>query len=393
MSTPITPSSAPNRFLYIVVLVIASGWMLLYPVYTNYYKGLAVEQYERFLDFKEGKSMFYNPWQYRILSPLLVEGIYQAMDHTVFKIVEIKGSNLDLPGQATDKNEVTQKLLQLSQDPQFIKYTIVFVGFRMLLHAIIFWLTFMYLSYFVKNRSFIIFSMILITLFMGNAVMDSDLSFNTYVDVILYLWAGIVIVRGYNDWWILLITTIGALNRETSLLIPAIFYFSKLDYSKWPSVFSMLFSTTKRVFITVLLSSVSFAIIFIAIRIYYGYVPPTTWRVPAGLPMLKLNLFSSVSIKTYMEMFGVFGFLPLWCLLIFRKMNVYLRIFFIVIVPVWFVIHFFSVVSYQSRLFLVPSLLIFLPAVMEYIDRSWRMSNPKTANYEEIPKEKVGYLD
>ena len=67
-------------------------------------------------------------------------------------------------------------------------------------------------------------------------------------------------------------------------------------------------------------------------------------------------------------MYGVFGFLPIWCLFLFKEMNPKLKIFFIVIVPVWFAVHFISVVAYQSRLYLVPTLLIFFPAVLQHIE-------------------------
>ena len=85
-------------------------------------------------------------------------------------------------------------------------------------------------------------------------------------------------------------------------------------------------------------------------------------------PMLKFNLLSFHSIKTYMEMYGVFTLLPFISLIILRRSNPYLKRWFWAVIPLWFTVHFFLVVAYQSRLFLVPTFLIFLPMILEYIE-------------------------
>jgi len=367
MFIPTTHSNLKNKLATQLVFILVVCWMAIYPIYNNYYKGLAVEQYERFLDFKAGKSMFFNPWQYRILCPLVIEGTYQVLDNSLYLLFPFKKTQVELPGNTGDKNETVQKLVRLSQEPEFIKYTIVFVGFRFLQHLLIFWLAFQYISLFVRNKALILLGIMIIPLLMGNAVMDSDLAFNSYMDIILYLWAGLIIVKGYNGWWIVLITFIGALNRETSLLIPLIYFTSQVNWENWKSPIQLLMEK-KNVILVAAISSILFIVVFVSIRTYYGYQPQTEWRVPAGWAMLKLNLFSSVSAKTYGEMFGVFGFLPIWCLLIFKKIPKILQIFFITLIPIWFGVHLISVVAYQSRLFLVPTLLIFLPAVLNYIE-------------------------
>lgn len=367
MFIPTTQSLLKNRILVALLVLGVIGWMAVYPIYNNYYKGLAIEQYERFIDWKAGKSMFFNPWQYRILCPMLVETLYQVFDHTVFAIFPINAPEYNLPGNATDKNAITQKMLVLSSNPEFIKYSIVFVLFRMMEHLLIFWLAFKYFSLFVKNNALVILGLMLVPIFMGNGVMDSDLAFNSYMDVILYLWAGLVIVKNMSYWWIVLISVLGAFNRETSLLIPVIFFFSKVDWTDIKVIPNFL-KTNSSLLVVCVVSTVFFLMIFVSIRMYYGYQPQTQWRVPAGPQMLKLNLLSSVAVKSYNEIFGVLGFLPIWCLLFFKGMNRYLKVFFIALVPAWFAVHFVSVVAYQGRLFLVPCFLIFLPAALEYID-------------------------
>lgn len=371
MSTHTSHLPLKNKLGIRLLTIIIVCWMAIYPIYNNYYKGLAVEQYERFLDFKNGKSMFFNPWQYRILCPLLIEGTYQLMDASFFKLIPESKSKIELQGKAEDKNETTQKILRLSKNSEFIKYSIVFVGFRFIQHLAIFWLSFLFFSHFIKSRGLVLLGIMLTSLFMGNAVMDSDLAFNSYMDVILYLSAGLVIVKCYNSWWIVLITFVGAFNRETSLLIPVIYFVSKFDWLNWKKPILAIVENKKEIMIASL-SIIAFSIVFISIRYYYGYQPQTEWRVPAGLPMLKLNLLSSASIKTYNEMFGVFGFLPIWFLLKIKSVPKSLQYFFIALVPIWFGIHLISVVAYQSRLFLVPTILVFLPGVLYLLDSEFK---------------------
>jgi hypothetical protein len=364
----LTTSSSSGSKLQWAVIWFCILWMAMYPIYANYYEGLAIEQFQRHLNFMAGNSMFFNPWQYRVLCPYLIEGIYQVLDVTLYSLIDFSSLNVNPPTNSGQKNEVTTKLIELSRNPDFIKYTLVFVGFRFVQHLLIFWLAFKYLTMFISNRALAGLGVVIISLVMGNTVSDSDLSFNTYADVIIYLVAGLIILRKYNAWWLVPLMLVGAFNRETSVLIIPLFFFSRLDLSGRPDWMKVLKSNSRLILVCAV-ATVLFVAIFIGVRMYYGYQPATVWRVPAGPRMLKLNLLSSVSIKTYMEMFGVFMVLPVWCLLVFRQMHPSLRLFFLVLIPAWFAVHFWSVVCYQSRLFLVPTTLIFLPAVLEYIEK------------------------
>jgi hypothetical protein len=87
--------------------------------------------------------------------------------------------------------------------------------------------------------------------------------------------------------------------------------------------------------------------------------------------MLRLNLVSLIAVKSYFEMIGAFSIIPLICLYKFKSASRILQIWFIGIVPIWFLVHFVSVVAYQSRLFLVPTLLIFVPMLLEIIENEY----------------------
>ncbi len=359
-----------GRWLRNVLIIGVISWMAAYPIYSSFYKAYGVDQYRRHLMHMQANSMFFNPWQYRILCPLMVEGLYWAADHTVYKLVDIKGIDLGLPGDQSDKNPATQNLIESLKNPEFIKYTLVFLGFRFLQNVVLILLCFYYFSLFARNKMLIALGIMMCVLFMGNGVVDSDLTFNTYMDITLYILTGIVIVKNLSPLWIILLTVVGSLNRETALFIPVLYFFSNFDWSLWPSIKNLFVQNFKVIGITASAVVLFFAI-FIAIRSYYGIQPVSTWRVSAGLPMLKLNLFSSVSIKTYMELYGIMGFLPLWAILIYPTMSKHLKLFFITLVPIWFAIHFTSAIAYQTRLYLVPVLLVLVPAILENLERSY----------------------
>ena len=162
---------------------------------------------------------------------------------------------------------------------------------------------------------------------MGNSVVDSDLSFNTYLDVILYLWAGLVIMKNLNGWWILLITLLGALNRETSVFIPAMYFMSKADWAFWPNMSKVFFGNRKALVVT-FVCAIAYVAIFFGLRLYYGTQPLEAWRVGPGWPMIKLNKLSRASVKTYMEFFGVFAFLPIWAVFVLKYTDTRLKILF-----------------------------------------------------------------
>lgn len=370
MKSIVLPFEVKSPLLRRLILIFLLSWMASYSIYTSYYKAYAVEQYERYQAHIAGNSMFFNPWQYRVLCPLLIQGLYEVADATVYKVVEVKGINLPVQGNVDDKNANTKKLLESLRDPEFVKHTLVFLGFRFLQGILVLILAYHYLAVFVKSNNLRWLALIIITLATGNGVVDSDLTFNTYADIIFYLLAGLVIAKKMNDWWIVPITIFGAMNRETSVFIPALYFFSRVDWSVWPNFLKTFFSDRKAVMVTAV-CAVVYVSIFVSIRAYYGYQPQQTWRVGPGWPMFKLNMLGSASVKTYSEFFGVFAFFPLWALFVLKQADYRLKVFFWVLVPVWFALHIFTAIAFQTRLFLVPTLLVIIPIVFEYIDRSF----------------------
>ncbi len=340
--------------------------------------GEAIATYGLYKRIIEKNSKFYNPWQYRILCPLIIEGIKRGYDRTIDKIIPIqKIVHFDFQSTSGFTPETKEFLGQLN-NPDIVKYLFIFLIFRFIENFLILFLSFYLLSYFIKNHWLVYLGLIMISWSMGNGVIASDLSFNTYLDNILYLLAGCIILYKKNPWLILPVTVIGALNRETSLLIPFLFFVSCIPF-KVPLIsignLRKVFYLPGRTWLITILSFISFIIIFIGLRMYFGYRPQGEWKVPAGIPMLKLNLFSIVAVKGYFEMFGAFSVLPFICLYKFRRCSLILQVWFMAIVPIWFFVHFYSVPAYESRLFFVPTYLIFIPMTLEIIYKGANWGN------------------
>lgn len=371
MFTRIIQLLQENKRKKIFFLLICFTCLATYPIYKNYVNGDAGATYERHKALIEKRSEFYNPWQYRILCPLIIEGIKYVYDHTLDKIYPLeKHIHLNFH-QTSAPTPQTQKLVRQFQQPEFIKYLIIFLCFRFFENILIFFLSYLLLSYFIKNDWLIFFALMVTSLFMGNSVFASDLTFNTYLDNIFYLLTGNLILYKKNPWYILPISLLAGLNRETSLLLPWLLFISYINFSTLKtskSVLKWIKFPPRNIFVLCIAAFLIFWIDFVVLRAYFGYRPQTAWKVPAGIRMLRLNLFSIVAIKSYFEMIGVFSVIPLICLYKFRECSMILRTWFIGIIPIWFFVHMISVVIYEGRLFLVPTLLIFMPMLLQIIE-------------------------
>ncbi len=162
-------------------------------------------------------------------------------------------------------------------------------------------------------------------------------------------------------------------------MIPALYFISQTDFTKFSvkqfSLKSIGFPPAKTWLLVTGLYILFFSI-FIWLRMHYGYRPQQVWKVPAGLQMLKLNLASAIGFKAYMELLATYAVLPLMILYKFKVFPPLLKKWFIFMVPAWFAIHFISVVAYQTRLFMVPFVIIMIPMII------WLIENEIVALYK-----------
>ncbi len=379
MSTLITQSLHKNKInRYFIVFCFAL--LSVYPVYRNFYYSNGIKTYERHIAVMQGRSEFYNPWQYRVLCPYAVEAMLWIYDHSIDKIYPIEQKFHFNIENTSGINEETSEFIRLMQTPGAMKYMIIFIFFRFVEHFIIFCLAWKLWAAFIKNKWLIFFGINFLSLAFGNAVTAADLSFNTYMDIILYLLAANIIIYKKNPFWIIPITLTAAFNRETGMLIPFLYILSQFDLTqfsfrkmnvnvvKWPAI---------KPWIITAVSYILFFSVFFALRHHFGYRPQQIWKAAAGWPMLKLNLFSAVGMKAYMELIGTFGVIPLIILYCFKTFPYILKKWFLCIVPAWFAIHFISVVAYQTRLFMVPMILIMMPMILLVVEKIY--NSPKSS--------------
>lgn len=373
MSIHITQLSQKRNKVTIIYIILCLSLLSLYPIYKNFYNGAAVKTYERHIALIEGNSEYYNPWQYRMLSPMIVEGLMFMYNNTIDRLYPIEEKLTFTIAKTSEPTPETKEFIKLLQTKGAIKYLLIFLILRFFLNVTVFLLAWYFWKHFVSNELLIFFGLMFLSMGMGNAVIASDLTFNTYFDIIFYLLAALIIVKKRNPAWIIPIVMLSAFNRETSILIPFLLFISNCDFSNFnfKNFKGLLnFLPSKRIWLIAITSFFIFLLIFIGLRIYYGYQPQQVWKVPAGIQMIRLNLVSAVSAKSYFEMLGLFSVIPIVILLRFRSLPIILRTWFICIVPLWFTAHIYSVVIYQTRLFLVPAIIIFMPMFLFMIDNN-----------------------
>jgi len=305
---------------------------------------------------------------------MIVEGLLFIYNNTIDRVFSIEEKFHFSIDSTTGTNPETDGFVKLMQTPGAMKYMIIFIFLRFVEHLFIFFLAWKLWAAFVKNKWLIFLGINFLALALGNAVTAADLSFNTYMDIILYLLTANIIVYNRDARWLIPITILAAFNRETGILIPALYFISKTgftDFSFKKFNFKDIIFPKKETWYFVIILYIIFISIFIGLRWYYGYQPQQTWKARAGLPMLKLNLLSAAGVKAYMELIGTFGVIPLIILYKFKSFPHLLKKWFIFLVPVWFAVHYVTVVAYQTRLFLVPMVIIILPMILWLIEKTF----------------------
>jgi hypothetical protein len=362
----------PKKAVFIFLCI---SLLSLYPIYKNFYNGRAVTTYKRHIALIEGRSEYYNPWQYRMLCPVIIEGGMWIYNHTIDKLYPVEEKFHFQFDETSEPTPETREFVELLQTRGALKYMIVFIAFRFILNFFVFALAYCLWRYFVRNNWLVFFGLMFVSLAMGNGVIASDLTFNTYLDLVFYLLTACIIVYKKNPLWLIPITILAAFNRETSMMIPFLYFVSQTDFSNFhvrKFNLSGIRLPKRNVWLLTALLYVLFFAIFIGVRMYYGYRPAEEWKVPAGLQMLKLNLFSAVAVKCYFEIIGVMAVIPFVILYVFRRFPLQLSVWFLAIVPAWFAVHFYSVVTYQTRLFLVPLVMVCMPMMLWLIENSYK---------------------
>ena len=189
---------------------------------------------------------------------------------------------------------------------------------------------------------------------MTHSLYDSDLAFNTYSDVIFYLAAALSIL--YHRYiWVISITVFAALNRETSGLIPLLL----VSYGWYTHGEKKSIRGSIQIAI---IAWTLYAVCFVGLRIFFGQRELVLgYGHGPGFDYLLYNITRHI---TYVQLFATFGMLPFMSLISFPRWPPSLKAFFWAIVPVWLLIHPFVGIIAETRYFLVPLTLVFIPGAL-----------------------------
>lgn len=321
-----------SEFLLFTIFFFVLSFYIVYEQATNCLSIDMAEQLVRHKNMLMGNSAFFNPWQYRVFSTYILEG---------FIIVFAK--------------------IPFANHP-FLPYFFL----RFIQNMAICYIAYKYYKALqLKSKYLIMLGILLLGYNMSNSVFQSDLSFNTYFDVLFYLLGGYFIFSN-RTMWIIPLMIVAALNRETSGLIPLMAIFSAVDFKK---------KEVKSIgdFKYGIYGFIVFVIIFIALRIYYGM--PQAQGIHGMTSPIDYLKFNLTFFRMYPELFGTLGIIPLVVILKFKSLPLQLKLFFILIVPVWFIVHFIKSTVVETRLFLVPHALIFIPAFLLLIEQELKKIN------------------
>jgi hypothetical protein len=277
-------------------------------------------RHQAVLDLRAG-----DPWQYRVLAPYMIDDLIGFLDR------------LGIPHHVA----------------------VSFILFRVVQDALILLLAAGYYRQLGLSLPNALLGMILLAWGMSYSHYDSDLQFNTFFDIIFYLLAGWCVLQGRFA-WIVPIAMLAALNRETSGLIP----FLPLAVTAHP----LRDRSARKLMPVCAAALLGYAGISVALRLLYvgqeyhgpyGHVP--------GLDLLWYNLSRTI---TWQQLVATLSVIPLMALLGWQRWPRPLKGFFLAIVPVWVVVHAFAAVMAESRLFLVPQAMVFIPGALFLAQRT-----------------------
>jgi hypothetical protein len=262
-----------------------------------------------------------DPWRYRLLSEWIAEGFLDSARAIGFGEPAVVG----------------------------------FLSFRALQNIAIFALAWMLFRRFGFGRFECLLGLALVAWGMTQALLHAALSFNTWSDLVFYLTAAVLILdRRYA--WIPLLTVLATLNRETAGLIPVML----MAVAVTP--LGVRTPQGRRAMQLGVAALVLWATTYGVLRLAVG---PSFFIYPneqhPGWDLFGYNVGRGM---TWDHVFQTLNVLPLLALLAVRRWPAELKAFTVAIVPAWIGIHVFTSVLAESRLLLVPHVLVFVPGVL-----------------------------
>ena len=233
-------------------------------------------------------------------------------------------------------------------------YVIGFEAFRALQNLVIFAAMWLLLRRFGFDPLATTFGLGLLAWAMTQALHNTGLSFNTYGDLAFYLIAAILILdRRYA--WIVPLSVLAALNRETSGLIPVMLIAVGVAHGARSD-------DGRRAIRYGAVALAGYAITIASIRVIVGSAPLfKPFNLSPGLDYVKYNLRSGL---TWEYLFRTLNVVPFIALAAIPRWPRELKAFALAIVPVWTVAHLLASILAETRLLLVPYAVVFVPGAL-----------------------------
>jgi hypothetical protein len=233
-------------------------------------------------------------------------------------------------------------------------YAVGFEAFRVLQNLVIFTMLWVLLRRFRFGRLTAAFGLALFAGAMAVALHNSGLAFNACGDVAFYLIAAVLILDGRYA-WIVPLSVVGALNRETSGLIPvmlvaiAVMRGIRTDEGRRALRFGLA-------------ALAAYAITYASVRLVVGSAPLfKPFGVGPGWGYVKFNLRNGF---TWEYLFRTFNVIPFVALAGLSRWPRQLKAFALAIVPVWLVVHLVAAALAETRLLLVPYAVVVIPGAL-----------------------------
>jgi hypothetical protein len=190
---------------------------------------------------------------------------------------------------------------------------------------------------------------------MTQANYGADLGFNASTDVLLYLGAAVALVSERYA-WLVPITAVAVLNRESSILIP----YMALAFAvrREPRL-----TLDKAIASPALAALALWCVLFVALHVSLG-ARPWALHESGAAPGFSLLHYNMKNPAAWEHGFGMVGILPVLALLSWRCWPPALKGIFWGVVPLWCAAAFFFAPLDQSRVLLLPQVLVFIPGVL-----------------------------
>jgi hypothetical protein len=313
-----------------------------------------------------------------VLAALIVLGLAamcvfaqeQALGLSFIEHTQVMRHDAVLSGTAPDpwayrlfSEWIVALVLRTTQLLRFARPEIVgFLTLRVLQNVAIFLLAIAYYRRLGLGPQLQAIGVVLLAWSMSHALYNSDLSVNTYFDLIFYLLAALCVVSG-RTWMLVPIVVVAACNRDTAAMLPALALAPLLGrVARAPRTTMQLLrdADARGSIVIAAIGVLAFGTVYLGIRKVVGPAP-WPWGNTGATTMLRANLHDR---NVYLQVPLTFSALPVLAAWRWHRLPERLRGLLLLFGPLWTTTLFLLVYVAETRIFLVPIALAFIPAAL-----------------------------